>query len=192
MTTIEKAGPRERLLRAAGELFYREGITATGVERLCQVAGVSKRSMYQLFETKDELVAQALERFGPVTLAAHLPDEAAPLTPRERILYLFERWDASAGDPEFYGCPCVNTATELKDATHPAALVARRNKRELIDFFARQATLGGARDPETLAQQLTVVFDGVAARTLVEGAGVAGLGVATAAALLDAGGLRAG
>ncbi|WP_436762143.1 TetR/AcrR family transcriptional regulator [Streptosporangium sp. V21-05] len=192
MSTSLKATPRERLLRAAADLFYREGITATGVERLCRAAGVSKRSMYQLFETKDELVAESLALAGADVLADYFPGEAAALTPRERIVHVFERLEEQAGDPAFHGCPFVGTATELKDPAHPAALVARAHKRELTDFFARQAALGGADDPETLADQLTVVFDGLTARAVVRGTGVGKLAVTTASVLLDAGGLRAG
>jgi AcrR family transcriptional regulator len=185
-----KVPPRERLLRAAADLFYREGITATGVDKLCQAAGVSKRSMYQLFETKDELVAESLAQWGPDLVAAYFPDEQADLTPRARILYVFERLEAMSTSPEFCGCPFVNVATELKNPTHQASLVARRYKQQLTDFFARQAALGGALDPETLAQQLTIVFDGSSARALVRATGLDGLSVRTASALLDAGGLR--
>ncbi|MEU8383769.1 TetR/AcrR family transcriptional regulator [Streptosporangium sp. NPDC048865] len=192
MSTILKATPRERLLRAAADLFYREGVTATGVERLCRAAGVSKRSMYQLFETKDELVAESLKLAGAEILADYLPGEAAGPSPRERIVHVFERLEALAGEPGFHGCPFVGTATELKDPSHPAVLVARAYKQELTDFFARQAALGGADDPETLASRLTVVFDGLAARAVMRGAGLEGLAVTTASVLLDAGGLRAG
>ncbi|MER5646670.1 TetR/AcrR family transcriptional regulator [Streptosporangium sp. NPDC002524] len=192
MSTSLKATPRERLLRAAADLFYREGITATGVERLCRAAGVSKRSMYQLFETKDELVTESLALAGTDALTDYFPGEATGMAPREQIMYVFERLEAMAGDPAFRGCPFVGTATELKDPAHPAALVARAHKQELTDFFARQAALGGADDPETLADQLTVVFDGLAARAVVRGTGVGKLAVTTASVVLEAGGLRAG
>jgi AcrR family transcriptional regulator len=191
MTSIAKASPRERLLRAAAELFYREGITATGVERLCQEAGVSKRSMYQLFDTKDELVAESLAQHARATAEAYLPEDTADLTPRERILYVFERLDAGSADPSFGGCPFVGAATELKDPAHPARLLARGYKQRLTDYFADQATLAGAPDPETLAKQLTIVFDGAAARAVVHATGLDGLAALTASALLDAGGVPA-
>lgn len=183
--TPAKTPPRERLLRAAADLFYREGI-ATGVDKLCHAAGISKRSMYQLFETKDELVAESLARCGPAIVAGYFPDAGAELSPRERILYVFERLEESAAGAGFAGCPFVNTAVELKDPTHPASIVARGFKQRLTEYFAEQATLGGATDPETLAKQLTVVFDGSAARAVVHATGLDGLSVLTAAALLDA------
>jgi AcrR family transcriptional regulator len=189
VTSIAKASPRERLLRAAADLFYREGVASVGVEKLCQTAGVSKRSMYQLFETKDDVVAESLRQFGPHTVAGYFPDEAADLTPRERILYVFQRLEEQAATPDFRGCPFVNTAIEMKDPRHPARLVARDFKQQLTAYFERQAALGGARDPQTLAAQLTVIFDGLAVRSVMLAAGLEGLSVRTASTLLDAAGV---
>ena len=191
MTSIAKASPRDRLVRAAADLFHREGITATGVERLCQAAGVSKRSMYQLFDTKDELVAESLAEHGRATVAAYLPEDTADLGPRERILYVFERLDEMSADSGFGGCPFVGTATELKDPAHPAVVVARSHKQRLTDFFAREAARAGASDPGTLGKQLTIVFDGAAARAVVHATGLGGLAVLTASVILDAGGVSA-
>ncbi|MEE6308193.1 TetR/AcrR family transcriptional regulator [Plantactinospora veratri] len=185
-STTNPATPRDRLLRAAAALFHREGIATTGVERLCQVAGVSKRTMYQLFETKDALVAESLDACGPGVVAAHLPDQTSGLDPRERILTVFAHLDELSGSPEFRGCPFLNTAVELRDPDHPASVVARSYKGRLTDFFAEQARLAGARDPETLARQLTIVYDGSASRAVTQGAGLDGLAALTASALLDA------
>ncbi|WP_192769269.1 TetR/AcrR family transcriptional regulator [Plantactinospora soyae] len=186
MTSTTRTSPRERLLRAAAELFGREGIATTGVEKLCQTAGVSKRTMYQLFETKDALVAESLAEYGPATIASHIPDETSEMPPRQRILRVFERLEELTAEPEFHGCPFVNTATELRDPSHPASVVARDHKQQLTDYFARQAALAGARDPETLANQLTIVFDGSAARSVMLHTGLDGLSLLTATALLDA------
>ena len=183
------ATPRDRLLAAAADLFYREGITATGVERLCSVAGVSKRTMYQLFPTKDVLVAEALAATGAATNASFLPDDAE-VDPRERILHIFRVLEKTAERPQFAGCQFVNTASDLRDPEHPAAAVARGFKQQLTDWFAAEARTGGAADPDLLARQLTVVFDGSAARAVVHHAGLDGLSVTTATALLDAAGVR--
>jgi AcrR family transcriptional regulator len=187
-----KAPPRERLLRAAAELFYAEGVTTVGVERLCRAAGVSKRSMYQLFETKDELVAESLREFGGREVATYFEPADAHPTPRGRILHVFHRLEQQAGSPGFHGCPFVNTAVELHDAEHPASAVARRFKRQLTVYFEQQARLGGARDPQTLAAQLTIVFDGCAVRAVMLAAGLDGVAIQTATTLLDAAGVATG
>jgi AcrR family transcriptional regulator len=183
--TAEKSSTRDRLVQAASDLFYREGSVAVGVDRICQQAQVSKRSMYQLFATKDELVAAALQATGEAMLPIYLAGKNDPRSPRDRILGVFEWLDQASATPDFAGCPFVNTATELKDADHPAAAVARDYKQQLTDFFEREARAAGAADPGMLAQQLTVTFDGCGSRVVVTGRPLNGLALAMATALLD-------
>ena len=183
--SLGKPSTRERLLSAASELFYREGTVAVGVDRICQQAQVSKRSMYQLFGTKDDLIAEALRQFGEHLMPAYLPVDGDSRSPRERILSVFAWLDQASTTAEFAGCPFVNAATELKDADHPGALVAREYKQRLTDFFEREARAAGAADPELLAQQLTIAFDGSGSRVIVTGRPLNGLAVATATALIN-------
>jgi AcrR family transcriptional regulator len=192
VTTSTAEPPRERLLRAAAGLFYAEGVAATGVDRVCKVAGVSKRSMYQLFATKDDLVAESLRRWGPAATADWFPADPEALSPRAAVLVVFERLGTASGTAEFHGCPYVTTASELRDPSHPAAAVAREHKARLAAYFTAQARRGGAPDPEVLGDQLTVVFDGVSSRAVVRGEGTGDLGAATASVLLDAAGIAAG
>ncbi|MEV0385055.1 TetR/AcrR family transcriptional regulator [Nonomuraea sp. NPDC050643] len=181
---------RDRLLDAAAELFYREGV-GVGVEALCRTAGVSKRSMYQLFDSKDEVLAASLER-SALAYQAFLwpPSDDGDLSPRARILRVFEWLEESAAAPDYRGCPFVAAAVEVKSPEHPASLVARRSKDALTAYFEQEAERGGAKDPALLARQLTVVFDGSSARAVVQAQGLDGLAVTTAGALLDSAGVR--
>lgn len=185
----DSASTRDRLLDTAAELFYREGI-GVGVEELCRAAGVSKRSMYQLFGSKDEVMAASLDRRIPVTTARIMPAADDGRSPRQRILYVFERLEESATEPDFRGCPYVGAAVEVKSSQHPASAVARRAKNQLTAFFEEESRHGGAADPALLARQLTAVFDGCNARAVVQAEGLDGLSVATATVLLDAAGVR--
>jgi AcrR family transcriptional regulator len=185
-TPAPKLPTRERLLAAAGELFYREGTVAVGVDKICQQAQVSKRSMYQLFSTKEELIATSLQLTGEHLLQQYIPPEDDKRPSREKILGVFEWLEREASAAAFAGCPFVNAATELKDPGHPGSIVARHFKQRLTDFFAQQAAVAGVADPELLAQQLTVVFDGCGSRVVVAGRTLDGLAVTTAATLLDA------
>jgi AcrR family transcriptional regulator len=187
MTT--SATPRERLLDAAGELFYRDGVNV-GVDALCKAAGVSKKSMYQLFRSKDELIAESLANRGPSYQRMLHPGPEDERSPRDRILAVFERQDEMVADGIFLGCPFVSTAIELKNPEHPGSVVARHFKQQLTDFFHRELVKAGVKDPGTLAIQLTMIFDGASARAVVRAQTLGGLGVATAAALLDAAGVR--
>ena len=185
--TPASAPTRERLLDAAAKLFYREGV-GVGVEALCRTAGVSKKSMYQLFASKDEVLAASLERAAPGYHELLTPAED-DRPPRARILHVFEQLEYFSGTPDYLGCPCVATAVELKDPGHPAAVVARHFKDALTGFFQEEARRAGARDPELLARQLTVVFDGSSARSVVQAQPLDGLAIATATVLLDAAGV---
>lgn len=166
VTTSTRPKPRERLLAAAEDLFYAEGVHI-GVDRLCDVAQVSKRSMYQHFGSKDEVLVEMLK-----LRASHVMDglDVAPdAVPRDRILAVFDALHEQALSPAFHGCPFVNVATELKDREHPASVAALGYKLELNAFFEEQARLAGATDPAVLGVQLTMVFDGVSAYSVVRG-----------------------
>jgi AcrR family transcriptional regulator len=166
MTTSTRPKPRERLLAAAEQLFYSEGVHI-GVDRLCDVAAVSKRSMYQHFGSKDEVLVEMLKlRASHVMAGLDIAPDAAP---RDRILAVFDSLHAQALSPEFHGCPFVNVATELKDREHPASVAALGYKLELNAFFEEQARRAGARDPEALGVQLTMMFDGASAYAVVRG-----------------------
>ncbi|WP_328875651.1 TetR/AcrR family transcriptional regulator [Streptomyces sp. NBC_00287] len=185
----DKASTKDRLLDAAGELFYREGVSI-GVEALCRTAGVSKRSMYQLFTSKDEVLAASLERRIPAyeALLVGDPDDAA--TPREWILHLFEHLEDASTRPDYCGCPFLAALVELKDPEHPASVVARTVKERLQGTFRDRAEQGGARDPELLARQLMLVFDGASARSGARVETLDGLTTATVSALMDAAGMQ--
>ncbi|MFI5554497.1 TetR/AcrR family transcriptional regulator [Streptomyces sp. NPDC051738] len=192
MATTDKASTsptRDRLLDAAAELFYREGVSI-GVEALCRTAGVSKRSMYQLFASKDEVLAASLERRLPVYEARLASGAQDAGTPRERILHVFEQLEKASTEAAYQGCPYLAALVELKDPDHPASAVARVAKERLQGVFRAEAEEGGARDPELLARQLMLVFDGASARAGARIETLDGLVVPTVTALLDAAGMR--
>lgn len=100
------------------------------------------------------------------TLEHLLPSDTPP---RRRILSIFEQLDQIANTADFYGCPFVSAATELKDRDHPAVHVARAEKLALTRYFADALREGGATYPESVAVQLTLLFDGASAFAVVHG-----------------------
>src|SRR6202041_1766221 len=124
-------GARERILTAATTLFHREGIHATGVERLTEHAHVSKRTFYQHFSSKNDLVEEYLRR---IHQAGGAPSEQAIDTPapspRARILAIFN----SAPGDRFRGCPFHNAAVEAADAMPGVEDVGHEHK---LDFTGR-------------------------------------------------------
>jgi len=186
MTTSDKPDSRSRLLRAAADLAYREGVSV-GVEALCKAAGVSKRSMYQLFDCKGELLAASLEARAAVYAERLLPPSDG--TPRDRILHVFAQLETDARHPDYRGCPYLAVQIELKSPTHPASKVARQVKETTREFFRSEAERGGATDPDLLSRQLMLLFDGASARAGIGADDLEGLLQPMVAALLDAGGL---
>ncbi|MFE0455161.1 TetR/AcrR family transcriptional regulator [Streptomyces sp. NPDC058914] len=153
-------GARERILRAAVELFARDGIHVTGIAKLTDVAQVSTRTFYQHFSSKDALVSAYLQRVesdpeGPVHGETVL--ERSDLSARERLLALF------AGSPPatvVRGCPLHNAAVEAAGTMPEAAALVERHKREFTERLIKTAAEAGAHEPETLGRQLAVLFEG--------------------------------
>jgi AcrR family transcriptional regulator len=146
--------------------------------------------MYQMFTSKDELLAASRERRAAARGAGLVPPADSPLPPRARILYVFERLQEQALLPEYKGCPYLAMQVELKDTEHPASVVGRRVKHDLELYFRREAERGGAADPEFLGRQLILVFDGASARAGIRADDVQGLATAMVGTLLDAAGVR--
>ena len=182
--TSEEAAPnpRQRLLDTAADLFYRQGITAVGVDLVSKAAGVSKRTLYQQFGSKDQLVAQSLDTHGAAILRAYIPAQGDDVPPRQQILAVFDALRGWTATDTYRGCPFVNTATELADPGHPA----RDYKLRLRGYFAGQAERGHADDPQRLADQLVIIFDGAIVQAVM-GTGLHADAALTAVlALLDA------
>jgi AcrR family transcriptional regulator len=168
---------RERLLVAADELFYAEGITAVGVEKIRATAGVAKSSLYEHFTSKDQLVAAYLERRSLVWrehLRAAL--SAADPTAQEQLTTVFAELGRWFELPGFRGCPFINAAAELP-AGHPAAAIAADHRAWITALLTTITQQAEAADPDLVARQLLMLYNA----SMVE----AHAGSATAAA--DAG-----
>jgi AcrR family transcriptional regulator len=175
-------GARERLLNACHQLFRDQGINRTGMDQLCAVAQVSKRTAYQHFGSKDELVAEYLRQFDP-DLRSNVFD-CSDLTPRERLLAAFEMPPPGA-DEVTPLCPFIRAAVEMDDPQHPASAYARDHKRAMAARFAATAREAGATNPDELGEQLALLLDGASARTRVLNSESFPAAAAIAAVLID-------
>ncbi|GHH82812.1 TetR family transcriptional regulator [Streptomyces sulfonofaciens] len=160
-------GARERILRAAVELFARDGIHATGIAKLTEVAHVSTRTLYQHFPSKEALVSAYLQQVesdlqGPVAVETAL--ERGDLSARERLLELFAEDPAGSPRAEVVrGCPFHNAAVETAGTMPEAAALVERHKKELTARLISTSAEAGAHEPETLGRQLAVLFEGARA-----------------------------
>jgi AcrR family transcriptional regulator len=157
-----------RIADQAAEMFYKHGITATGVEALSRAAGISKRTLYERFGSKDGLIAAAFDvRDEPVFRMYTEPAERAA-TPRDQLEQVFVSLEAVIRAPEFRGCPFTSASSELADLDHPAHPIIRRHKERLRRWMLTRARAAGAADPARLARQLMVVFDGALVQSLTQ------------------------
>lgn len=151
---------RDRLIRAADELFYNEGIHASGIDRLVEVADVAKMTLYNNYSSKDELVAAWLawrHEDWERRLAQRL-ERADSAT--ERILAVFDAYLDTATEPGHRGCVFLNAAAEIPAAEHPARPVVSSHKDSVRDFLVEQADEMGVDDPAGVGEQLFVLLEG--------------------------------
>jgi AcrR family transcriptional regulator len=152
-------GARQRILDTAAELFYRDGINATGVERLAAESSVSKRTLYQHFPSKTAVVEEYLR--GIEQRVNRLSTDTSDLTPRQRLLAVFDT--PKAPTSTLRGCPFHNAAVEAAGTMPGVHEIVRLSKEGFADALTDLAGQAGAADPRQLGDQLAVLYEGAAA-----------------------------
>ncbi len=178
---------RERLLAAADDLFYSEGVHVVGIDRIVERAGVAKASLYSTFGSKDGLVRAYLEEHFHDRQRRVARILAAHHTPRHRILGIFDELDAALAGTAFRGCRFIMATAEARPGDASEA-VAEEYRAWLRSVFTDLAKVGGASDPKALGRQLALLYDGaaVAARMDQDRRGAANAMRSAVVALLDA------
>ena len=174
---------RDRLLAAANELFYNEGVHTVGIDRVIERAGVAKASLYNTFGSKDELVRAYLEtRYASVTQTITQAVERYD-GPRERLLAVFEGQGDLFAQPDYRGCAFARASAESHpgDPAEQAAEAYRHWVRALLTELAARA---GAPEPEVLARQLHLLYDGSGQSARMDHDSTAAAAARTAAATL--------
>lgn len=176
---------RERLLSAANELFYAEGVHTVGIDRVIEKAGVAKASLYNTFGSKDELVRAYLESRHARIAARYAAYLERLTTPRERLLGVFEAQGELFAEPGFRGCAFASATSEAHGAlVDDAADGYRAWVRGLLTDLAREARVP---DPELLGRQLHMIYDGASQSARMDhDPSVAATARAAAEALLNA------
>jgi AcrR family transcriptional regulator len=161
MSVIEMKPVRERILDAAVELYYSDGIRAVSADKLIAAAHVSKVTFYRHFPTKDDLVAAYValraddERTAVTAKRDELPDDPAGVL----------RWYASvvgaaACTPGFRGCPFINAAAEITDAEHPGRTIIREHRTWLTRQVCELLDQLGVDHAASRAEQIMMLRDG--------------------------------
>ena len=160
MPSPEKPAMKERILETADRLFYLRGIRAVGVDTIAAEIGISKRTLYNHFPSKDALIAAYLtRRFN------HVPASDKP--PAEQILATFDSLERRFGSKGFRGCPFINAVAELGAENHAVRKIAIAFKESRRLWFRGLLLQLGTANADDLATQLTLLVDGSIAQDLV-------------------------
>jgi AcrR family transcriptional regulator len=179
-----KFAMRERILETADRLFYREGIRVVGVDTIAAEIGISKRTLYNYFPSKDDLIVAYLSsRLRPI--------EASDLPPAEQILEDFDRLERAMRRDGYRGCPFMNAVAELADRGHAAHQIAVAHKEKRRALFRNLLVRLDVADADGLATQLMILGEGAVAQALMHGdPGMARAAREAARVLLTAAGVR--
>ncbi|MEU4173529.1 TetR/AcrR family transcriptional regulator [Streptomyces sp. NPDC026665] len=159
-TQFRQTKSEERILTAAAELFYANGLRGVGIDQVIASSGVAKSTLYAHFRTKEELIAAYLRRTDD-SWTGQLQDAArrAGDDPRRQLVGLFDALTDAFDRHGFFGCPFVSAAVEAElDSEARAVTVAHtRRRQEWLSALGKQA---GAASPEALARQIGLLIDG--------------------------------
>jgi AcrR family transcriptional regulator len=171
--TIEWTPKARAVLEAASALFYERGIHAVGVDAIAASAGVTKKTLYDRFGSKDRLVAEYLAERDR-RWRAHLDERLAGAGPEPvaRLLAVFDAAESWAAEHGSKGCAMVNAHAEISDPAHPAFAVLTGQKAWMLELFVRLATEAGAPGPAAIGEQVMLLHEGATV--------LAGMGAGTA------------
>jgi len=170
----ERISPRERILAAAAELFYRNGIRAVGVDAIAEAAETNKMTLYRHFTSKDELVAEYLRCEAEKVKAAWDRRAAAHPEPCAQLRAWLTDWAAHVSSGDERGCPLANAAVELPEKDHPARRVIEAFKMEQRQYLVHLCDTAKLAEPDMLADELFLLLEG--ARVTAQSMGPQGLG----------------
>ena len=158
---IEKISPRERILAAASDQFYRHGIRAVGVDAIAESAQTNKMTLYRHFSSKDELVAEYLRREAEQANKSWERREAHnPGNPLGQLRAWLADMAGHVASGDERGCPLANAAVELPEKDHPARRVIETYKASVRERLAQLCAAAGLAEPEVLADELFLALEG--------------------------------
>jgi AcrR family transcriptional regulator len=163
-----RVSARERLLAAATELFYANGINTVGIDRIIEHAGVAKASLYDCFGSKEELVRSYLEGRS-LARRTRINERLAQFErPEEKILSIFDLLAELAAQPDYRGCAFVRASADANSGDKVKS-VCTESRAFILDKFTDLCRAAGASDPELLGKQLVLLYDGATISAHMDG-----------------------
>jgi AcrR family transcriptional regulator len=185
--TRGEKGVRERILDAALELFYADGIRGTSADRIIERVGITKVTFYRHFRTKDDLVVAYLEQLASMECAAIEGILAAGGSGLPGVAGLIGTQSCLPG---FRGCPFINAAAEFPAADHPVRRVVAGHREWMTGMFSGLAAAAGVADPAVVGGQLMMLRDGAMVAGYLGDAGPVGDELAAAFEAVTAAGKK--
>ena len=168
-SAAEALAPHQRILDVARELFCRDGIHATGIDRILAQAGASKMTLYSRFGSKEALVRSVLQEEGKAwrqAFFASLDQEADPGARLRRVVPTMAEWFRS---DHFYGCAFMNAVAEHTKGEPWLRSLAAEHHAVILAYLGAQAEAAGSEEPALLARQVLLLIDGMIAAYMVSG-----------------------
>ena len=158
---MKNSEKRDKIIVAANRLFETQGFNGTGVDQIAAESGVTKRTLYKHFGSKDGLIREVLETHHESMMDSIRADVFAyskdPIKRLKRCFDLYRQW---FGSSTFSGCIFIKTLNELASCSPELSRLAQDAKAAMRDFIGEVAALGGACEPELLAEQLQLLLEG--------------------------------
>jgi AcrR family transcriptional regulator len=181
-----RTSARDRLLSAANELFYDEGIHTVGIDRVIEKAGVAKASLYSTFGSKDELIRAYLQGRHATRRERIERHMALHESARDKLVSVFDALGESVTQPGYHGCAFHNASAEAPTGS-PILQATQEYRGWVRGLLVDLAGQAGAASPAALANQLMVLYDGAAVSARIdEASAVAADAKAAATVLIDA------
>lgn len=177
-STEKVSEPRERLLRTAAEIFYREGIHGVGVDKVLAEAGVTRATMYRHFPGKEALVVAYLEREdaiikGLFAAAAEQAEQSGKDSPMDLLALVIDGIEADATRLHTRGCPFINASAEYPDEDSEVRRVVRAHREWFRSTLTELTTAADLPDPDGAAAALVLLRDAMLVGNYLDGHNVA-------------------
>lgn len=166
-------GRRDHIIDVAIVLFCKHGFHATGVDRIMREAKVSKKTLYNHFRSKDELILAALQQHDSVFRNEFMKDvEQLANSPEGQVIAIFDAAEKWFSDQNFFGCMFVNVVGEYSDPDSPMRDVSKNFKQMIRRYILGLCVKVGASNPEKLADELALLFEGAIVTAQISGSSV--------------------
>lgn len=161
---------REALIQTAIRLFSEYGYHHTGVDRIVREAGITKKTLYSYFHSKEELIVAALRHHDNAFRQEFMRSvESTSRTPSLRLLAIFDVAGVWFEENHFFGCMFINAAGEFTASNSEIREICRHYKDKMTSYICRLAKQAHARDPDNLALQLALLLEGAIVTAQVSG-----------------------